>query len=103
MFSIALACLNHTQSPFSRFSSLITMSCTWVKNGSIGRRQIKRFICALGEKGPRQTCKSKNYIEKVHAFVSSELAKRKSPNRMHGTMVTKAMTSVTRDDVRRST
>jgi hypothetical protein len=37
----------------------------------------------------------------MHPFVSSELAKRKSLNRPRDTMVTKAMTSLTRDVVRR--
>jgi hypothetical protein len=89
-------------------------------------KATQKVYCAPGEEGPRRTCKSKNYIEKVmfltgvarprfdvednvtfdgkigiHAFVSSEPAKRRSPNRPRGTMVTKAMTSVTRDVVRR--
>ncbi|CAL5044632.1 unnamed protein product [Urochloa decumbens] len=89
-------------------------------------RSNQKFYCAPGEERPRRTCKSKNYIEKVmffgghgrpwfnnqnvcifdgkigiYAFVTTEPAKRKSPNRPRGTPITKPITSVTRDVIRR--
>ena len=89
-------------------------------------RSTQKFYCAPGEERPRRTCKSKNYIEKVmffggqsrpwfneqnectfdgkigiYAFVTVEPAKRKSRNRPRGTLITKPMTSVTRDIIRR--
>lgn len=37
----------------------------------------------------------------IYAFITTEPAKRKSPNRPRGTMITKPMTTVTRDVIRR--
>ena len=89
-------------------------------------RSNQKYYCAPGEERPRRTCKSKSYIEKVmffggqsrpwfndqnvcvfdgkigiYAFVTTEPAKRKSPNRPRGTPITKPITSVTRDVIRR--
>ncbi|KAG2634225.1 hypothetical protein PVAP13_2NG155506 [Panicum virgatum] len=86
----------------------------------------QKYYCTPGEERPRRTCKSKSYIEKVmffggqsrpwlndqnvcvfdgkigiYAFVTTEPAKRKSPNRPRGTPITKPITSVTRDVIRR--
>jgi hypothetical protein len=89
-------------------------------------RKTQKFYCAPGEQRPRRSCKSKNYIQKVmffggysrpwfneqnvctfdgkigiYAFTYTEPAKRKSPNRPRGTLITKPMTSVTREVIRR--
>ena len=97
-----------------------------VRNGIIGLERVKRCIVPRVRKGLAGLAKSKNYIEKVmffcgqsrpwfndqnectfdgkigiYAFVTTELAKRKSPNRPRTTPVTKPITSVSRDVIRR--
>lgn len=88
-------------------------------------RKCQKYYLALEEERPQRTVKSKNFIEKVmflaaiarprfdvdgnetfsgkigiFPFTSTEPAKRTSANRPRGTMVTKAMTSVTKETSR---
>ncbi|CAL5001422.1 unnamed protein product [Urochloa decumbens] len=85
-------------------------------------RKNQKYYLANDEERPQRTVKSKNFIEKVmflavvtrprydangnctfdgkigiFPFVTVEPAKRKSPNRERGELITKAMTSVTKD------
>jgi hypothetical protein len=85
-------------------------------------RKSQNFYLALDEPEPERVTKNKNYIEKVMfvaavarprydvdgtetfdgkigiwPFTFEEAAKKDSPNRLKGTMVTKVITSVTRD------
>jgi hypothetical protein len=85
-------------------------------------RKSQKFYLALDEEEPERVTQNKNYIEKVMflaavarpryavdgsetfdgkigiwPFTFEEAAKKDSPNRLKGTMVTKVITSVTRD------